>query len=78
MKSDWVWSGIALIIVAIILTIFSFSFAIICTGPMFLIGIILFSIGLIMEPSKKNRYCPGCGRGIPFDAQFCPYCGKRF
>ena len=24
------------------------------------------------------RYCPNCGRGIPFDVKICPYCEKRF
>ena len=27
---------------------------------------------------KKDRYCPDCGRAIPFDAKVCPYCGKQF
>ncbi|UCD14701.1 MAG: hypothetical protein JSW60_04590 [Thermoplasmatales archaeon] len=26
----------------------------------------------------KDRYCPDCGRSIPFDANVCPYCGKKF
>lgn len=26
----------------------------------------------------KDRYCPNCGRNIPFDARMCPYCGKKF
>ena len=25
-----------------------------------------------------QRYCPNCGRYIPFDAKICPYCGKKF
>lgn len=30
--------------------------------------------------AKKNlsRFCPGCGREIPFDANICPYCKKDF
>ncbi len=23
------------------------------------------------------RFCPACGRQIPFDARLCPYCGQR-
>jgi hypothetical protein len=23
------------------------------------------------------RFCPACGRRIPFDARLCPYCGQR-
>lgn len=30
------------------------------------------------EKSKSDRYCPSCGRVIPFDAKLCPYCGKKF
>jgi len=26
----------------------------------------------------SDRRCPNCGRDIPFDANACPYCGKRF
>jgi len=25
-----------------------------------------------------RRRCPDCGRNIPFDANVCPYCGKKF
>ncbi len=28
--------------------------------------------------SSNDRRCPNCGRGIPMDANVCPYCGKRF
>ena len=27
---------------------------------------------------QTGRFCPGCGRPIPMDAQVCPYCGKDF
>jgi rRNA maturation endonuclease Nob1 len=26
----------------------------------------------------RLRFCPECGRQIPFDANLCPYCGHRF
>jgi len=26
----------------------------------------------------ERRYCPKCGRNIPFDANICPYCGNKF
>jgi uncharacterized Zn-finger protein len=29
------------------------------------------------HPRGKRR-CPNCGRLIPFDANLCPYCGKKF
>ena len=28
--------------------------------------------------SKSIRYCPKCGREIPFDAVVCPYCQYDF
>lgn len=30
------------------------------------------------QSKKSDRYCPACGRGIPFDAKRCPYCKKDF
>jgi len=30
------------------------------------------------QSKLSDRYCPGCGRGIPFDSNSCPYCGKKF
>ncbi len=30
------------------------------------------------QSPQPNRYCPGCGKAIPFDANICPYCGKKF
>lgn len=32
----------------------------------------------LKEKKSKDRYCPECGRAIPFDARICPYCGKKF
>jgi len=26
----------------------------------------------------KGRICPSCKKDIPFDANICPYCGRRF
>jgi len=26
----------------------------------------------------SERKCPNCGRVIPMDAIYCPYCGKKF
>jgi hypothetical protein len=26
----------------------------------------------------RARLCTSCGRSVPFDALFCPYCGIRF
>ena len=46
-----------------------------------LIGILIwFAIRPPIGGKKtiSDRRCPNCGRGIPFDANICPYCGKRF
>jgi len=88
MRGSWVGIGLILVVLAIFITIFTLGLGIICTGPMFLIGIILFIIGLILpenepiiikqEQKPGGRFCPDCGRAIPFDANICPYCGKKF
>ena len=26
----------------------------------------------------QTRYCPSCGRSIPFDSVICPYCSKKY
>lgn len=45
-----------------------------------LIGIIAYLV--VRNDFGKNnvprRMCPACGRQIPFDANICPYCGKKF
>jgi uncharacterized membrane protein YedE/YeeE len=28
-------------------------------------------------PIFKLRFCPACGRQIPFDVALCPFCGQR-
>jgi len=35
-------------------------------------------IEIVDHKQKSDRYCPDCGRAIPFDANICPYCGKKF
>jgi len=60
----------------------------------FILGIVVLLFGLrktpsqqqpviIQQPSQKevsepDRRCPSCGRTIPFIANVCPYCGKKF
>ena len=90
MNSGLVSIGAILLVVGVLFTFFTFGFGIVCTGPLMLIGFILMIIGLVIpedekktvvtsskEPEEK-RFCPNCGRGIPFDANICPYCGKKF
>lgn len=56
-------------------------------GTIFLfIGIPIGIIGAVLKSKEKkqteelphDRYCPDCGRSIPFDANICPYCKKDF
>lgn len=66
----------------------------ICLVVILLIVVIIILIAMAAAGSKKtvvvekndsepiskepDRRCPECGRGIPFDAKICPYCGKKF
>lgn len=57
----------------------------ICILAGLLVGIVLIVVGLVSPEEKdkhssrsSDRYCPDCGRAIPFDARICPYCGKKF
>jgi hypothetical protein len=86
--------GILLIMMGIVFTFITLGFGIICSWPVIILGLILFIVGLVASSNKttviqqssttiphkvySNRYCPGCGRNIPNDANICPYCGKNF
>ena len=85
--------GAIMLIIGIAFTFITLGFAIFCVWPLLLIGFILLILGLALPSSdsknvihtpvqqpvvQSNRYCPGCGRNIPFDANICPYCGKNF
>ena len=94
MNSGVIFGGAMLMSVSIFITIFTLGFGIICTGPLFLIGFVIFILGFVIPEETKreihhynriqpttvssNRYCPKCGRSIPFDASICPYCGLKF
>ena len=51
---------------------------------LFILGLAVMLMGRdktetrIDSKKKSDRYCPNCGRGIPFDARTCPYCSKKF
>jgi len=93
MNSGVIAGGAMLMLVSIFFTIFTLGFGIVCTGPLFLIGFIIFILGFVIPEEKKevqhynrtqptpatpSRYCPSCGRSIPFNASVCPYCGLKF
>ena len=94
MNTGCIVGGALLMLLSVFFTIFTLGLGMICTGPLFLIGLIIFVVGFfISEETKKeihhynttqpmsvssNRRCPNCGRSIPFDANVCPYCGRNF
>ncbi len=94
MNSGVIFGGAMLMLVSIFITIFTLGLGIICTGPLFLIGFVIFILGFVIPeetkrevhhynrtqpvPTSSGRYCPSCGRSIPFDASICPYCGLKF
>jgi protein-S-isoprenylcysteine O-methyltransferase Ste14 len=50
-----------------------------------IVGFIVSIIGATEKDTQKKtvqqprvRFCPACGRSIPFDARICPYCKKDF
>ena len=93
MNSGVIGVGALLMLFAVFFTIFTFGLGIVCTGPLFLIGFIIFAIGFLIpedtkreihyygrvqpSPTSSTRFCPNCGRSIPFDASICPYCGLK-
>jgi hypothetical protein len=88
MKTALIVIGVVLMVFGAIFTFVTFGFGILCAWPFILVGLILLIIGAVMsdgktviisqEKTKGNRYCPGCGREIAFDAGYCSYCGKKF
>lgn len=38
----------------------------------------LVPVATVTQAGEPDRRCPNCGQAIPFDANICPYCSKRF
>ncbi|UCF11905.1 MAG: zinc ribbon domain-containing protein [Thermoplasmatales archaeon] len=38
----------------------------------------LVPISIATKSAEPDRICPNCGKAIPFDANICPYCSKKF
>ena len=36
------------------------------------------NLASITDLQNFYRICPDCSKNIPFDSDFCPYCGKKF
>ena len=73
------------ILIIILTVLFGWLGGGICILAGLLVGIILIIVGLVNSEKKadapsrlSDRYCPNCGRAIPFDARTCPYCSKKF
>ena len=39
-------------------------------------AILIAVVVLLLRLGSRRRFCPSCGRSIPFDARLCPYCGR--
>ena len=89
MNNALITIGAVLMIAGALFSFITLGLGIICTWPLILVGIILVIIGAIIpiqqttvvqqpKVTEKDRYCPKCGREIPFDAKICPYCKKDF
>lgn len=59
-----------LTVIGVLLVLISF--------PIMIIGLLIMKDENITKQDEKIRYCPNCGRQIPFDANICPYCAKGF
>ena len=55
MNMSCITGGAVLMLISILLTIFTLGFGIICTGPLFLIGFIIFIIGFIISDGTKRE-----------------------
>lgn len=81
-------SNVLLGIVIIVLTVlFGWLGGAVCILAGLVLGIVLIAIGIVnpkkedesqIKKSEPDRRCPKCGRNIPIDADFCPYCTYRF
>ena len=87
MRNETVTIGIVIMVVGVILTFITLGIGIICTWPLILVGLILLIVGAVLPEKERHyqdiksegiRYCTDCGKQIPFDAKFCPYCNKKF
>ena len=79
MQGSWVGIGILLIVLTVL---FGWLGGVVCVLAGLMFGIVLIIVGLLNPENKKEgrngRYCPDCGRAIPFDVNICPYCSKNF
>ena len=88
MRTSWLVGGFLLILLAIIFTIFTLGLGSVCTVPMFIIGIIIFFLGLIIpehKPKIVQQQVPqqppvivqqSVQERVPELSKQCPSCGR--
>jgi hypothetical protein len=52
------------------------GFTVIMSGLVFLVYFVMLLVTSLAGGWPRQRFCPRCGRQIPFDALVCPYCGN--
>ena len=71
--------GVIFGVIVILLNIFMGFFGLGISIVIAIIWLLIRSpIGFSSNQADVRRRCPNCGRPIPFDANICPYCGRRF
>lgn len=80
MRIDLLVFGVLLILIGLFFTFVTLGFGIICAWPLFIIGGLVFVLGLGLPNRKASgkpivKSCPGCGADVPADATLCPTCG---
>ena len=79
--------GITGIIVGVMIMILPFAIKTedeTCLLMFFIFGAVSIATGAYdysvatKKETPKKRFCPNCGREIPFDSNICPYCKHDF
>jgi hypothetical protein len=83
-SSQWIGTTGIISLIGLLIQNMLFFFALyipyqrISSGDLVPVESTLFSSVTDSSSTHQQRRCPSCGRGIPFDALVCPYCGKKY
>jgi hypothetical protein len=83
-SSQWIGTTGVISLIGMLIQNMLFFFALyipyqrISSGDLVPVESTLFSSITDSSSTHQQRRCPNCGRGIPFDALVCPYCGKKY
>jgi hypothetical protein len=83
-SSQWIGTTGIISLIGMLIQNMLFFFALyipyrrISSGDLVPVESTLFSSITDSSSTHQQRRCPNCGRGIPFDALVCPYCGKKY